>query len=123
MNKKGLKETMYEAITAGEKDYSALVSKLKSKGIEAVYLGGYHTEGGLIVGRMSAQGVSTELMRDDGLVKVSDKSIELTEIGKDFSQNVSNIFDSYDPPNKSYEKRLEDIRKAKDKQAELLDNI
>ena len=62
-------------------------------------------------------------MIDDGLVKVSDKSIELTEIGKDFSQNVSNIFDSYDPPTKSYEKRLEDIRKAKDKQAKLLDNI
>ena len=62
-------------------------------------------------------------MIDDGLVKISDKSIELTEIGKDFSQNVSNIFDSYDPPTKSYEKRLEDIRKAKDKQAQLLDNI
>ena len=30
MNKAGLKEAMYEAYTAGEKDYSALVSKLKS---------------------------------------------------------------------------------------------
>ena len=68
MNKGGLKETMYEAITAGEKDYSALVSKLKSKGIEAVYLGGYHTEGGLIVRQMRDQGMSTKLISGDALV-------------------------------------------------------
>ena len=38
MKKAGLKAAMYEAITAGEKDYSALVSKLKSNNIDAVYL-------------------------------------------------------------------------------------
>ena len=68
MNKGGLKETMYEAITAGEKDYSALVSKLKSNGIEAVYLGGYHTEGGLIVIQMRDQGMKTKLISGDALV-------------------------------------------------------
>ena len=68
MNKAGLKETMYEAITAGEKDYSALVSKLKSNGIEAVYLGGYHTEGGLIVRQMRDQGMKTKLISGDALV-------------------------------------------------------
>ena len=68
MNKAGLKETMYEAFTAGEKDYSALVSKLKSKGIDAVYLGGYHTEGGLIVRQMRDQGMKTLLISGDALV-------------------------------------------------------
>ena len=68
MNKGGLKETMYEAITAGEKDYSALVSKLKSNGIEAVYLGGYNTEGGLIVRQMRDQGMKTKLISGDALV-------------------------------------------------------
>ena len=68
MNKGGLKETMYEAFTAGEKDYSALVSKLKSNGIEAVYLGGYHTEGGLIVRQMRDQGMKTKLISGDALV-------------------------------------------------------
>ena len=33
----------------------------------------------------------------DGLVTVSDDGIELTELGKDFSQNISNVFDKYDP--------------------------
>ena len=59
---------MYEAFTAGEKDYSALVSKLKAKGIDAVYLGGYHTEGGLIVRQMRDQGMSTKLISGDALV-------------------------------------------------------
>ena len=68
MNKGGLKETMYEAFTAGEKDYSALVSKLKSNGIDAVYLGGYHTGGGLIVRQMRDQGMKTKLISGDALV-------------------------------------------------------
>ncbi len=68
MNKGGLKETMYEAFTAGEKDYSALVSKLKSNSIDAVYLGGYHTEGGLIVRQMRDQGMKTKLISGDALV-------------------------------------------------------
>jgi len=33
LNKRGVKESMYEAYTAGEKDYSALVSKMKAAGL------------------------------------------------------------------------------------------
>ena len=68
MKKAGLKDAMYEAYTAGEKDYSALVSKLKANNIDAVYLGGYHTEGGLIVRQMRDQGMSTKLISGDALV-------------------------------------------------------
>src|SRR6476469_918048 len=39
-------EEMYEAITAGEKDDAALVSKLKQANIDISYFGGYHTEAG-----------------------------------------------------------------------------
>ena len=70
MNKGGLKEAMYEAYTAGEKDYSALVSKLKSNNIDAVYVGGYHTEAGLIVRQMRDQGMSTKLISGDALVSL-----------------------------------------------------
>ena len=49
-------ETMNEAYTAGEKDYTALVSKMKDAGIDVVYVGGYHTEGGLILRQMREQG-------------------------------------------------------------------
>ncbi|MCK4710926.1 MAG: branched-chain amino acid ABC transporter substrate-binding protein, partial [Gammaproteobacteria bacterium] len=55
-------------ITAGEKDYSALVSKLKRSKIDALYLGGYHTEAGLIVRQMRDQGMKTVLISGDALV-------------------------------------------------------
>ncbi|MCB1512242.1 MAG: branched-chain amino acid ABC transporter substrate-binding protein, partial [Hyphomicrobiaceae bacterium] len=68
MNKAGLKETMYEAYTAGEKDYTALVSKMKQAGIDVVYIGGYHTEAGLIVRQMRDQGLKAQLVSGDALV-------------------------------------------------------
>ena len=68
MNEAGLKEAMYEAYTAGEKDYTALVSKMKQEGIDVVYVGGYHTEAGLIVRQMRDQGMDTQLVSGDALV-------------------------------------------------------
>ncbi|PLX36639.1 MAG: branched chain amino acid ABC transporter substrate-binding protein [Hyphomicrobiales bacterium] len=64
----GGKPVMYEAITAGEKDYSALVSKLKQAKADVLYLGGYHTEAGLIVRQMRDQGMKTVLVSGDALV-------------------------------------------------------
>src|SRR5436305_14499838 len=52
MNKAGQKEVLYEGINLGEKDFSALVSKIKAAGADIVYWGGLHTEGGLIVRQM-----------------------------------------------------------------------
>ena len=52
-------------------------------------------------------------MHKDGLVEFSNEGIILTEIGKDFTQNIMNVFDKYDPPNKSYKERLDTIKKAK----------
>lgn len=68
MNAAGKQEALYESITAGEKDYTALVSKLKQANVELVYLGGYHTEAGLIVRQMRSQGMKTILMGGDALV-------------------------------------------------------
>jgi branched-chain amino acid transport system substrate-binding protein len=68
MNKAGLKEVLYEAYTAGEKDYSALVSKLKAAAVDVVYVGGYHTEAGLIVRQMRDQGLKALLVSGDALV-------------------------------------------------------
>ena len=57
MNKRGVKEVLYEGVNTGEKDFSALVSKIKAAGVDLVYWGGLHTEGGLIVRQMRDQGV------------------------------------------------------------------
>ena len=67
MNKGGVKEVLYEGVNTGEKDYSALVSKIKQTGADLVYWGGLYTEGGLIVRQMRDQGVKAPLMGGDGI--------------------------------------------------------
>jgi len=67
INKGGMKEVLYEGINTGEKDYSALVSKIKQSGADLVYFGGLYTEGGLIVRQMRDQGVKAPLMGGDGI--------------------------------------------------------
>jgi branched-chain amino acid transport system substrate-binding protein len=67
MNAGGVKDVLYEGINTGEKDYSALVSKLKAAGADLVFFGGLHTEAGLIVRQMRDQGLKTVLMGGDGI--------------------------------------------------------
>jgi branched-chain amino acid transport system substrate-binding protein len=68
MNAAGKTEVMNESYTAGEKDYSALVSKLKAANIDVLYVGGYHTEAGLMKRQMVEQGMDTLLVSGDALV-------------------------------------------------------
>ena len=56
-----------ESITAGEKDYSGLVSKLKSAGIEVMAFGGYHTEVALILRQAQQAGLKLTVMGGDTL--------------------------------------------------------
>lgn len=67
MNAGGLTEVLNESINAGEKDFSALVSKLKDAGVEALYFGGYHPEAGLILKQMSEQGLNAKMFSADGM--------------------------------------------------------
>lgn len=68
MNAKGLTEVVYEGVNTGEKDFSALVSKLKQNNVDIVYFGGLYTEGGLIVRQMRDQGLKAKMMSGDGIV-------------------------------------------------------
>ena len=76
LNAGGVKEVLYETINPGEKDYSAIVSKLKAAGADIVYYGGEHTEAGLLVRQMRDQGMKTILMGGDGIA-----SEEYAQIG------------------------------------------
>ena len=68
LNARGVDETMYEAITAGDKDFTALITKMKQAGVDLIYLGGYHTEAGLIARQASEQGINATMMSGDALV-------------------------------------------------------
>ena len=67
MNAKGMTEVLYEGVNTGEKDYAAIVSKIKQSGADLVYFGGLYTEGGLIVRQMRDQGVQAVMMGGDGI--------------------------------------------------------
>jgi branched-chain amino acid transport system substrate-binding protein len=66
-NKAGKKEVVFDAVTKGERDFTAVVSKLKQAGADVVYFGGYHSEAGLIIKQMRAQGMKTLLVGGDSL--------------------------------------------------------
>src|SRR5208282_4336693 len=67
MHKFGIKEVLYEGVNTGEKDYSAIVSKIKASGADYLMWGGLHTEGGLIIRQMRDQGLNTVMISGDGI--------------------------------------------------------
>lgn len=83
MNEHGLQEAMYEAYTAGEQDYTALITKMKSANIDVIYLGGYHTEGALIIRQAREQGLNAQLIGADSL-----NTLEFASIAGDAANGV-----------------------------------
>jgi branched-chain amino acid transport system substrate-binding protein len=67
LNKAGFTEKMFESYNKGDKDFTAIVSRMKRDNIDLVYVGGYHQESGLIVRQMRDQGLQTVLMAGDAL--------------------------------------------------------
>ena len=65
--KAGVKPVLHESVNVGEKDYSAVVSKVKAAGADVVYWGGLHPEGGLIRRQMTDQGIKATMMSGDGI--------------------------------------------------------
>ena len=68
MNAAGVTETLYTAYVAGERDYSALISRMKQAGIQVIYVGGYHTATGLIARQAKEQGMDVTIVGGDALV-------------------------------------------------------
>ncbi|WP_374655750.1 branched-chain amino acid ABC transporter substrate-binding protein [Dongia sp.] len=63
----GGKVALRETYTAKEKDFSALISKLKDAKIDAVYIGGYHNDVGLMVRQAREQGLEAAFVSADAL--------------------------------------------------------
>lgn len=58
---------LFEGITPGAVDYSAVVQKIKRSGAEAVIFGGYHPEASKIITLMRKKKMSTYFISDDGV--------------------------------------------------------
>jgi branched-chain amino acid transport system substrate-binding protein len=107
INKGGLKEVLYEGVNTGEKDFSALVSKIKQSGADLIYWGGLYTEAGLIVRQMRDQGVKAPIMGGDGIT-----SDEFASIG---GPGVEGTLMTYgpDPRNRPDAKKVVEEFRAK----------
>jgi branched-chain amino acid transport system substrate-binding protein len=107
MNAGGKKEVLYEGVNVGEKDYSAIVSKIKASGAEYLMWGGLHTEGGLIVRQMRDQGLKTVMISGDGIT-----DDEFAQIGGPGVEGTLMSFGP-DPRNNPAAKAVVDEFKAK----------
>jgi branched-chain amino acid transport system substrate-binding protein len=103
----GVTELFYEGVSKGEKDYSAIVSKIKASGADIIYWGGLQTEGGLIVRQMRDQGVAATLMGGDGIA-----SDEFAAIG---GPGVEGTFMTFPPDPRNRPEAAEVVKKFKAK--------
>jgi len=107
INAGGVKEVLFEAYTPGEKDYSALISRLKQAGVEVLFIGGYHTETGLIARQLKQQGAHIQIIGADSLV-----TDELWKIAGDSAEGLLMTFGP-DPRNKpEAQQLLAELRKT-----------
>jgi len=107
LNKAGITEKLNESYNKGDKDFNAIVSRLKKENIDLVYVGGYHQEAGLILRQMRDQGMKTVLMSGDAL---ADK--EYASITGPAGEGTLFTFGP-DPRNKPSAKKIVDAFKAK----------
>ena len=68
LNAAGAKEILYDSYTAGEKDYTALATRLKDMKADIVMIGGYHSEIGLLAAQMRAQGNQAKIIGGTSLM-------------------------------------------------------
>lgn len=87
LNAAGVTEVMYEGVNVGDKDFSALIAKMKDAGVTLIYWGGLHTEAGLIIRQSADQGLKAPLFSGDGIV-----SDELASIAGDAVIGTLNTF-------------------------------
>lgn len=67
LKKAGVQVALFEGINAGDSDYSAVITKLKSAGVDFVYYGGYHPEMGLLLRQAGEQGLKVRMMGPEGV--------------------------------------------------------
>jgi branched-chain amino acid transport system substrate-binding protein len=67
LEKRGVQETLYEALTPGQTDYFALLEKVRTAAARVLYYGGYHTEAALLIRGARESGYNLQLVGGDAL--------------------------------------------------------
>ena len=97
LRKANIDVALFEGINAGDSDYSAVITKLRSMGVDFVYYGGYHPEMGLLLRQANEQGLKVKFMGPEGVGNndinaIAGKAADgmLVTLPADFSQDPKN---------------------------------
>ncbi len=93
----GIDVVLFEGVTAGDKDFSALIAKMKKEDVDFVYYGGYHPELGLILRQSADQNLGAKFMGPEGVGNKDISAIAgeaseglLVTLPKSFDQDPAN---------------------------------
>jgi len=107
---KKVKVALRESITAGEKDYSGLVSKLKSAGVEVMAYGGYHTEVALILRQAQQAGLKLTVMGGDTMTN--------SELVTAAGVNADNVLFTFSPDPRKNPAAADIVKRFRDAKVE-----
>ena len=63
----GTKPLVYEALTRGDKDFHAILTKVKSQGPDLIFFGGVYPEAGLLAKQAKEVGIKAPILTGDGV--------------------------------------------------------
>jgi branched-chain amino acid transport system substrate-binding protein len=110
LNKGGLREAMYESYNDTDKDFTALINKMKQAKIEMIVLGGYHQAGAMLIKQSREQGFGAQMVGFDAL--------EDAEFGKLGGAATDGVLMSFPPKAEDDPKNAALVKKFRDSKYE-----
>jgi branched-chain amino acid transport system substrate-binding protein len=68
LGERGVPVALDEAIAQGDRDFTALIDRMREAGVRLVYFGGYHVEAGLFARQAHDQGLEARLVVNSAMV-------------------------------------------------------
>lgn len=87
LNTFGIQETSYDGVNVEDKDFTALVAKIKRSDANTIYFGGVYAPAGLLLRQLADQGVKVTFIGSDAMM-----SNELAATAGDAVNGVINTF-------------------------------
>ncbi len=106
LNSLGVKEALYEAIDPGQTEYTAIISKMKDADIDVFYLGGYSTEGALLIRGARDMNYDVQMVSGDALTS--------EEFGLTAGDAAEGVMITFFPDARSYPEALEVVSRFRD---------
>lgn len=89
LNQLGIKELSFDGINVEDRDFSAIIAKIKQSGANIIYFGGVYTPAGLILRQMAEQQIKAQFISGDAIT-----SNELAATAQDGVIGVLNTFNA-----------------------------